>query len=356
MRVLLLIFSVAVGYGLPTYSWTDMGTPAGGTYAMGLSQNGNVTGGGVYAPGGTAPRAWTYVGGVFTILGTLGGPLSDGWGINNSGQVGGRSQLVGLEERAARFSGGSVTDLGTLGGFASIGQGINNSGWVTGYAFDAGNNSYQAFIENGSGMYGLGTLGGGGSGGYAINTSGWVAGFSYRADGTNHAMLYNGTTMLDLGTLGGAVSLGYGLNDAGDVVGVSLDANGIAHAFLSTYGFGMVDLGTLGGPISEAFGVNSSRWVVGASQFDSSGSADAFLFDGTTMWNMNDLTFTTPVPTRFYQSRGINDAGQMIANGRDGRAYLLTPVAPVGGDVPEPGTWVLMGLGLGGLALRRLVG
>ena len=83
-----------------------------------------------------------------------------------------------------------VTDLGALGGTVSAASGINAAGQVVGYAFNAGNVNYRAFL--------------------------WQSG-----------------SLQDLGTLGGTNSMAHGINDAGQVVGESFtSANAARRAFL----------------------------------------------------------------------------------------------------------------------------
>jgi len=48
------------------------------------------------------------------------------------------------------------------------------------------------------------------------------------------------------------------------------------------------------------------------------------------MFDLNNLADTNSIGAGFYFpiANGINDSGQIIANGSNGRAYLLTPIAP----------------------------
>jgi probable HAF family extracellular repeat protein len=93
-----------------------------------------------------------------TNLGTLGGPNSTAYGINNSGQVVGSAYTNGVTYNAFRYSSGTMTNLGTLGGSLSAANGINNSGQVVGEA-DTSAGNYDAFLySSGTGMEDLNTL------------------------------------------------------------------------------------------------------------------------------------------------------------------------------------------------------
>ena len=88
----------------------------------------------------------------------------------------------------------SVTDLGTIGGTISSGSGINATGQVAGYAFITGDTANHAVRWTGATATDLGTLGGTGSLGVGINVSGQVAGYSATATSGTHAVRWTGTT------------------------------------------------------------------------------------------------------------------------------------------------------------------
>ncbi len=68
----------------------------------------------------------------FVDLGTLGGNCSYANGINDKGQVVGKSYTSSGKSHAFLYTNGSMTDLGTLGGKSSYANGINNKGQVVG--------------------------------------------------------------------------------------------------------------------------------------------------------------------------------------------------------------------------------
>jgi probable HAF family extracellular repeat protein len=320
-------------------------------------------------------------------LGTLGGTGSQGYAINDAGQVAGSSALPGdtgdIPNHAFRYdgtpgSGGVMHDLGTLGGtLVSVGLAVNDAGQVAG--FSVYNNPsvpvhafrYDGTPGSGGVMRDLGSLGGTMSRGYGINDAGQVAGYSQiTGNTTEDAFRYDGTpgsggVMRDLGTLGGTLSRGYGINNAGKVTGYSTNAGNVAnHAFLydGTPGSGgvMHDLGTLGGTYSFGLAVNDAGQVVGYSPITGDTAEHAFLYTGTpgAGGQMIDLDnwLDANNPTEgakwtLSQPKGISNTGWVVGYGLydpDGpggiaaatRAYLLDASALSGirGDFNHDGT------------------
>jgi probable HAF family extracellular repeat protein len=146
--------------------------------------------------------------------------------------------------------------------------------------------------------------------------------------------------MLDLGTLGGTYGQGNSINASGEITGSSALSNGNIDAFLYN-GSGLMDLGTLGGSASDGLGINSAGIIVGSSSL-ADNSQHAFIYQNGVMIDLN--TLVDPVPgITLNSATAINDAGQIVANGVDGQAYLLTPVAAA----PEPATWAMFAGALG---------
>lgn len=318
---------------LPAYYVTDLGSLGGSqAYAQAINNSGQVVG---YSE--TASRydhAFLYNSGTMNDLSTLGGYDSYAQGINNSGQVVGYSYTAGnSHNNPFLYSGGTMSDLLSDDGF-SYAYGINDNGqivgncdWYSGSSF--GGETYLGdfgFLYSGGAFTDLGALGGTFSYALGINNSGRIIGYSGTASGYDHAFSYSGGTMSDLGTLGGNFSYAHGINNSGQVVGYAAISSGYYHAFLYSGGT-MNDLGTLGGSSSFAYGINNSSQVVGGAD-TAGGNPDAFLYSGGTMFDLNNLVNTTTLGDYLYIANGINDSGQIIANGLNGDAFILTPSLP----------------------------
>jgi probable HAF family extracellular repeat protein len=275
--------------------------------------------------------------------------------INSSGQMVGNEAQTSASNQAWFYDGSAMHSLGTLSGSGSSGAaGINNNGLVVGSSSYTGSGlwNYHAFLYDGS-MHDLGTLGGASSLGSDINDSGVIVGSSTTAGGQQHAYFYDGT-MRDLGVLaGGFSSAASAINASGAIVGVStINAAGAKHAVLWD-GNTIQDLGALGaiygsggsgGDYASANDINSSGLVVGDSVNDD--GYIPFLYDGATMFNLNDLLVGNVTGLQLQRATGINDKGQIIGMASNGHLYLLNPV-------PIPAAGWLMGSGLAGLVAAR---
>ena len=341
---------------LPAYFVTDIGSlndTTNFTCANAINNSEQVVG--KSATGNGYSHAFLYNSGTMQDLGTLGGNFSTAYCINNSGQVVGYSEVPGNSPvNSFLYSGGTMTNLDNDSYNYNYAYAINDNGEIVGSCSFYGLLSFIgafAFLDADGTPTGLalnftnlGTLGGLVSTAYGINNSGQVVGEAGMLNGHSHAFLYSSGTMQDLGTLGGDFSAAYGINSSGQVVGKAGTLNGYSHAFL--YGSGtMQDLGTLGGNSSAAYGINSSGQVVGCAAAGS--GSHAFLYSGGKMFDLNNLVNTNTLGTVLNVSKGINDYGQLIANGTNGHAYILTPSLPAsyltGNFPPQLQTIVISG-------------
>ncbi len=220
-----------------------------------------------------------------TDLGTFGGLSSAALGINDSGQITGWANTTYGSAKAFLWNGGVMTDLGAALA-DSNGYAINNNGQVVGTANFAG--PYSAFMWNGGTATNLGTLGGQASYASGINEFGQIVGTA-STGGAQHAFLWSGGVMTDLGLMGtfDTRSHAFGINNHGQIVGYA-DANG---AFL--YDGSMLPLGSLL-PVSsssswslyQAKGINDASQITGWG--DINGQTHAFLMT------------PVPIPTAFW--------------------------------------------------------
>lgn len=222
-------------------------------------------------------RAFIYVNGCMTDLGTLDRPIARADGINDAGDVVGWARVDDYYNVAFLYKDGVMRSLGTMhGAQRSTALDINNRGQIVGLGNIApdfepnGNDEHAFFYEHGV-MNDLGTLGGRNSTANAINDRGQVAGTSDIVpvdSGQQRAFLYttNGG-MRDLGTLpNGTSTRANAINNRGEVVGVSLGEGG--RAFLYQPGVGMRDLNDMLDPASGwvfqyATGINDRGQIVG---------------------------------------------------------------------------------------------
>jgi probable HAF family extracellular repeat protein len=250
-------------------------------------------GGQVVFIGVPSPTQWhatLWQNGTMQDLGTLGdGPDSFAYFVNEHGQIAGDSftdttpTVFGFPTvHPFLWEHGHMVDLGTLGGVFATSTGLNNRGQVVGRSTIAGDLTNHAFLWDEGTMRDLGTLGGDQSGATALNDRGEVVGEAYPVDGHLHAFLWKCGVMTDLGTVAGDCdSIARSINSKGQIVGESDGCDGSAHAFLWENGGPPIDLNAFVPPGSdlfllEAFFISDRGEIVGAGVLPN-GDEHAFL-------------------------------------------------------------------------------
>jgi probable HAF family extracellular repeat protein len=334
---------------------SDLGTLPGGTSSCTewINERGVIVGGatnGAIDPltGYPEVNAALWKNGTIRNLGTLGGNESVAFGLNNRGQAAGFAlntipdlytnvfAFGATQAHAFLWQDGVMQDLGTLGGPDSIAYYVNDRGQVAGQSFtnstpnpSTGVPTLDPFLWEDGNMLDLGTLGGTFSVTNDLNNRGQVVGNSNLAgDTAQHPFLWDPKKgLIDLGTFGGSNGSAQWLNDAGEVVGQANLPGDTGHdAFLWKNGV-LTDLGNLG-KTSSAEGINSSGQIVGGSRINST-TVHGFLWEnGGPMVDLNSLILPGSALTSTF-TWSINDRGEItgvgqLANG-DVHAILLIP-------------------------------
>ena len=272
-------------------------------------------------------------------LGTLASfpsAISQGYAINNHGNVVGTSQTDSVVYHPFLYRDGTMIDVGVLSesGQQAWAFGINDHDQVVGQSWNGA--GYRAFLYDRGMLQDLGLLPGGvHSGARAINNRGDVVGnsgtFSSGSFG-DHAFLWRGGTMIDLGTLpsGFRSSLALAINDLGEIVGSSATNQTDFRAVLWTPAREIMDLGTLGGRVSIANSINNRSQIVGAAEV-STDHFHAFFYQQGLMTDLNDA-LPPDSPWELTDAVGINGVDQIVGHGffnGELHSYLATPAAAI---------------------------
>jgi len=357
------------------YVVTDLGTLPNGNGVFDDPYwivNNGVAAGWVSLTGGTS-HAVLWREGMITDLGTLGGPNSYAYGVNERVRASGIAETGISDPNGEDYCGfgthliclgfvwqnGAMTALSTLGGNNSQGSQINSRGEVVGYAENATPDptcpipqkfAFKPVIWEADGaIRALAMVQGDSEGAaFGINESGEAVGTSGTCGAFNadfvylteaHAVSWKNGTATDLGNLGGtgAGAFGnaaYSANSRGDVVGHSALPGGLTeHAFLWTKRTGMQDLGTLpGDAISYALGINDSGVIVGTSWVTATFTGPhATIWDDGVPTNLNTLVVPGGSAGLYLgQCQSVNNRGEIVGWGIAGdggtHAFLATPV------------------------------
>lgn len=245
-------------------------------------------------------HAFVWRDGQMTDLGTLDPnpqDISSASAINEQGQIVGYSTHVarfgGLTRRAVMWSDGQIVDLGTLGGPDSEATGINDHGDVVGRSTTA-SGEIHAFLWSGGRMIDLGTPDGDDlSAAVAINDQGQVV--------ASEPWVWQAGVWWPLEEMEGvARSRPYANNDLGHIVGVADNDTGESlRAIVWRHGAPELLDGFPKDEATEALDINDQGQIVGASYND-----DAFLWEDGKVTRLPGL-LGKAVP------KAINEHGQI---------------------------------------------
>ena len=197
--------------------------PVGETYSMATGiNNSSVTIGYIISTTNYTSKGFIYSGGTFAYLPTLGGSQNP-QAINDYNEIVGQNIDSTNQFKAFYFKSNQVISLGTLGGPSSSAYSINNKGQIVGTSrISPTNGISKAFIYKNGVMSELGSFGGSSSTAYDINENGWVVGVSDLPFSLgSHAFVNINNQMVDLGTLGGRTSIAASINNSNVIVGRS---------------------------------------------------------------------------------------------------------------------------------------
>jgi probable HAF family extracellular repeat protein len=180
---------------------------------------------------------------------------------------------VATQAHAVLWQNHAIQDLGTLGGPDSVAWYVNDRGQIAGQSTindtanaTTGVPTVDVFLWRDGKMLDLGGLGGTFSWPADLNNKGQVVGASnVPGDLNSHPFLWDGEVLRDLGTFGGDAGVANAINNAEDVVGWAADGNAAVFGFLWHRGV-LTNLGTVDGdPCSVANSINEKGQVVGES-------------------------------------------------------------------------------------------
>jgi 6-phosphogluconolactonase len=343
------VIALARPRAYPVYAATQVPEPPFGPFksftASAINNKGEVTGQAVFTGSEVLGEAFLYNG--TTTSGFFFGDshVTAGNALNNKGEIVGTYTGVPIEgflllTQSFLFRSAGVTfALDPRVGGESAAYGINDAEHITGgistgvctfssgigCTSSAGLGDTHAFLDVGLGPTDIGTLGGNFSEGMGINEHDEaVGGSNVTSNGPNHVFVYSHGSFHDAGMFKGYSSTGTGINDGGEIIGTATPPSGTPVGFVYRNGRFEHLHGLGGGTSSLPSGINLSGDVVGTSSVASGGADHAFIYHHGKLIDLNDLV--SPSLTLLTGAAGINDKGQIVANGLNGAVYVLTPI------------------------------
>ncbi|MEO0452575.1 MAG: hypothetical protein AAFY98_00380 [Verrucomicrobiota bacterium] len=302
---------------------TGSATPlitVGRPYSKALSINGAGSVVGAYTDSSNQIHAclWNASGNLSDLDSLIGVSPSEALSINDRGDIGGFYFQNGIAQGFV-LTGGTTLELFSLtGAYSSRIYGLNQHGAVTGSGLSA--NDESGFIQSGFQSNSLPNLTGGQFGkALAVNNLGHSAGFSGQGEGEEVACCWVDGQVFLLGHLGGGQSHALGINNFGQVVGYSTTNPSDTIEIIFQTQTNEFDVPFDGEPAEE----DQSNTIL--RDYD---ITRAFLWDGQTLLNLNDL-IDTESGWVLLRAEDINDQGWITGYGiKDGdvRGFLLKPL------------------------------
>ena len=344
LRAALLLAGLALvpaGAGAESYTITAIKGPgAWQTVAYGINNAGQVA-----TRADNVASIWTAAGG----FQPLGAGLTNSAAINNAGQT------VGFQDANTGFLWSPGAPLQTIAGattpYYSPGGSIslNDFGQVVGTReFNGPGNGVNAFLWTaGSGFQNLGTPGTY-SAAFGINASGTVVGES----ATGAFRWTSAAGMQSLAPDGSLGSRAMAINAAGQIVGDTL-LDTVPLATIWSADGTPTFVTTEAMPGTHLTGINSAGLAVGFAEpiWD---SPYAVFWDGSTLIDLNTL-LPAGSDWTLLAATGINDSGQIVGWGTLNSDPSASIVSFVMTPIPEPATAALLGAGLLGLGLAKMI-
>jgi probable HAF family extracellular repeat protein len=305
---------------------TDLGTLGGTTSsASGINNSGEIVGYATTAAGAT--HATTWENGTITDLDPNGTTGSQGFSINNLGQVAGvigsTDPLNAFGTVATLWSGGTVTTLMVISAQNDNGSqayGINDSGEIVGSVYNPTvMHDFPVVWPSSVDVYTPLQYAGYGGEALAINSSNAIVGqvlYSVGSDNENATAWSSGGIPTRLTSLdgGGASSAAYGINASGEIVGTDNTMGTARATFWLSSSAPAVDLNTALRPsvastvtLTEATGINVNGLIVATGTITATGVTHAFLLTPATMPGLPTATLSaTPTSVTVGQSFTVN--------------------------------------------------